>query len=149
MKYLIVAAAIMTIAPQVANAQAEDMLPLVRSCTITAAAQKGQPRLVLIDTKNGDIISTSVQISGPTKLSGMLDAITISVEPFDATITVKGLAPKTEGTYVRAYVTEGWSALLNRISKGNKLTLSTGDETLTVSLAGSSAAVTALQHCAR
>jgi hypothetical protein len=143
------AAAIMLIGVQAAAAQSSDTLPLVRNCTVVAPAQKGQSRLVLVDSRTGENVVTYLQINGPTKLSGPLDAVTISVAPFDATVTVKGDVPKTNANYVRAVIAEGWASLLERIRKGEQLTLSAGDETITIPLAGSGTAVAALQKCAK
>jgi len=132
---------------QGAHAQSSEQLPLVQTCTVVAPAEKGQPRLVLVESRNGEKVTTYIQINGPTKLAGRLDAVTISVAPFDAGITVKGVAPAKDATYVRAIVTEGWKPLLDRIRKGEKLTLSAGNETITIPLAGSGLAIAAFQRC--
>ena len=147
MRNIFLAAAIMLLGTQIASAT--DILPLVRTCTIAAPAEKGQPQLVMVDSNNDGKVTTYIQINGPTILAGPLDAVTISVEPFDATITTKGIAPKTNGNYVRVVITEGWASLLDRIRKGHNLSLATGNETITISLKGSGAAIAALERCTR
>jgi hypothetical protein len=146
---IILAATITLIGTKTAIAQYENTLPLIRTCLVAAPTEKGQPRLILFDSRNGEKVTNYIQINSPTKLSGRLEAITISVDPFDTRITVKGLAPQTGGNFVRAVVTDGWGPLLNRIREGYHLNLAAGDETITISLKGSGVAVAALERCTK
>lgn len=146
MKNYVLFGMIAAMLPQTASAQTAESLPLTRTCTVAAGAEKGQPRLVLVESLIADKATTYIQINGPTELSGSLETITIKVTPFDAIMTVSGVASKS---YVRANVGDGWSLLLDRIRKGETMSLTAVGKTVSVSLAGSGVAVNSLERCSR
>mgnify|MGYP001213439085 CR=1 FL=1 len=133
-----------------AHAQEGAQSPLTVACAVHAPSETKTPRLVLGSTKAGSEVSTFVQISIASKLSGALKGLEVKVEPFNEVLATDGLASNAENAgFVRAIVTDGWGALLNRLKRGETLTIKAGSETFSVPLKGSGVAVNALIRCAR
>ncbi len=132
------------------NAFAQDApKPMTITCTVYAQADAGQPRLMLSHSQTGELVTTFVQVDGPVNSNGVLDDISLKVEPFDAVNNGPGRASNASNSpFIRVQIKEGWKAVLNRIRKGETLTITAGNEVISLPLAGSGVAVSAFQRCA-